>query len=84
MKKQWLYNVGKSIESKVDCAGYAYTYRDHKVIGADWDDSDNTCTIFFNDKDAFVKYLDYIDDQVDYDYFEMEMSRWRCLNRKKY
>ena len=83
MKKQWVYYVGKSIEYKVDCAAYAHTYADHKVIGADWNDSEKTCTIFFNDEDAFAKYPDYVGNYVDYDYMHENM-RWRCLIRKKY
>ena len=79
MKKQWLYDVG--IEFKGDCGAYAYTYRDNKVIGADFNDSDNTCTLLFDDEDAFIAYLDYVDDMTDYD--DMQF-RWRCLNCKKY
>ena len=79
MKKQWLYGVDEM--SKVDCAAYADGYADHKVIGADWDESDKLCVIFFNDEDAFAKYLDYVNDQVDND--DM-IFRWRCLNGKKY
>ena len=87
MKKEWLLRTdivagsGSSIENKVDCATFAdYKYNiDHKVKGADWDDSDNTCTIFFNDEDAFVGYLD------DVGVAQVEaQTRWRCLNRKKY